>query len=81
MGAILASQLVRHPQEGAIEHRAIIVGEIDEPRFHHEPAQFDQLARPLASLHLPVAHTGSRLHQFNPMPHGDQPPRHSLRRD
>ena len=27
VGTILASQLVRHPQEGAIEHRAIIVGE------------------------------------------------------
>src|SRR3546814_1426321 len=33
VGAILAPQLVGHPQEGAIERRPIVAGQIDQSRF------------------------------------------------
>ena len=81
MGAILASQLVRHPQERAVEHCAIVIGEIDQSRLHDQPAEFDELARAFASLDLPLAHSASRLRRFKPMPYYDQAPHRSLRRD
>lgn len=46
-----------HPQckinECAIQHRAIIVGEIDESGFLHEPSQLDQMAGTFAPCHDP----------------------------
>lgn len=81
MISLFTPQFVGHPKEGAEEHGTVVVGEIDESRLHSQAAEFDQMARPFASLDLPIVHAGSRLRQFKPMPHGYQAPRHSLRRD
>lgn len=51
-----------HPQrkieECAVQHRAIVVGEIDEPGFLHEPAQLDQMPGSFAPCHDPFPGIG-----------------------
>src|SRR3546814_16985609 len=74
MVALVALQLVGHPQEGAVEQRAIIIGEFDQLGFDNEPSQLNELARALAALDLPFACARSRLHCFKPMPHDRQAP-------
>src|SRR3546814_19100473 len=81
MRAFIAAEFFRNPQEGAIEHGAIIVDDVDQPRLYDEAAEFDQLARALAPLYLPFACARSRLHRFQPMPPGRQAPFHSPHRD
>src|SRR3546814_9308570 len=60
MVALVALQLVGHPQEGAVEQRAIIIGEFDQLGFDNEPSQLNELARALAALDLPFACARSR---------------------
>src|SRR3546814_17667034 len=81
MVALVALQLVGNPQEGAVEQRAIIIGEFDQLGFDNEPSQLNELARALAALDLPFACARSSLHCFKPIPHDSKEPCHSPRRD
>jgi hypothetical protein len=58
----------------AIEYRAIVTGEFDQPRFGNQTSELDQLARAFATLHHPVSRVGARAPGFNPMPRCRRPP-------
>src|SRR3546814_6713745 len=51
--ALFAAQHDRGREERAIEHGAVIIGEIDQPGFDDEPAKLNELTRAFAALHLP----------------------------
>lgn len=70
MGAVVTPQLVGHPEEGAVEHRAIVVGQIDKPSFDDKAAAFNQLLRAFTTFYNPVAGVAASHAGFNPMPHG-----------
>ena len=51
--AVLAAQLRARLDEQPENDRAIIAGQLDQIGLGNEAAKLDQLARPLAALHLP----------------------------
>ena len=54
-------------EERAVEHGAIIAGEIDQTGFPNKPAEFDQMPCALAPLHDPFPRVMSRALRFQPM--------------
>ncbi len=63
---VFAVKLFGHSDERAENDGAIIVRQFDNAGFDDEPAEFDQMARPLSSLDLPRPHVSSGLRR--PMP-------------
>ena len=45
VAAILTAELVRDREECAVQRGAVVVGQVDEPGLHDEPAEFDELLR------------------------------------
>lgn len=58
--AVLAVELVGRPEHRAVDHGAIIAGQVHDPGFDHEAAEFDQMPGALAALDLPSAHVMPR---------------------
>lgn len=56
---LLAFELVGHPDQSAVDRGAVVAGEINDPGFDHEAAEFYQMPCALAALDLPGAHVMS----------------------
>lgn len=69
--ALIALELVGHPEQCAVEDGAVIASEFDNARLDDEAAEFDQMPRALATLDLPGAHVMPRL--CRPMPVARRP--------
>src|SRR5204863_9448101 len=54
--ALIAFELVCHPEQRAEDGGAIIAGQVHHTSFDDEAAQFNQVPRALAALDLPCAH-------------------------
>ena len=50
-----------HPEQRTVDHGAIAAGQVDEPGFHDEAAEFDQVPRALAAIDLPRTHIMPRF--------------------
>jgi len=59
--AIVTAQPCRGFVEQPEDHRAIVVGKIDEAGLGDQPAELDELPRTLAARHLPGAVVMTRL--------------------
>lgn len=53
--AVVAAQCRRTLDQQPEDHCPIVVGQFDQTGLCHQPAQLDQLPRPLAARHLPLA--------------------------
>ena len=60
MLVLIASELVAHPEQRAIDHGAVVAGQVHDTGFNDEAAKFDKMPRALAALDLPLAHVTSR---------------------
>ncbi len=58
--AIIASELVGHPEERAVDHGAIVAGQVHDPGLDDETAEFDQMPGALPAFDLPIAHVTPR---------------------
>ena len=58
--ALIAFELVSYPEQRAVDHGAIVAGQVYDPGLDDEAAEFDQMPRPLAALDLPGAHVMPR---------------------
>src|SRR5262249_36363614 len=58
--ALIAFELVAHPEQRAIDRGAVVAGQFDDPGLDDETAEFDEVPRPLAALDLPCAHVSPR---------------------
>src|SRR3546814_12753704 len=67
--ALFAAQHDRGREERAIEHGAVIIGEIDQPGFDDEPAKLNELTRAFAALHLPFPRVMPRSFRQYPVAH------------
>ncbi len=67
MFSLLALELVGHPKQRAVDHSAIIAGQVHDPGLDDEPAEFDQMPGALAALDLPCAHVMPRQHRLMPV--------------
>ncbi len=61
MFTLLALELVCHPKQRAVDHGAVVAGEVHNPGLDDEAAEFDQMPRALAALDLPIPHVMPRL--------------------
>lgn len=55
LSALIALKPVSHSEQRAEDDGAIIAGQVHDPGFHDEAAEFDETARALAALDLPRA--------------------------
>ena len=55
-------------QKRAVEQRAIVIGNLDQPGFDDKAAKFDQVTGPFAALHDPVASIVTGDGVLKPMP-------------
>ena len=53
--SLLALEHLGEFEERAIEQRAIVIGELDQPGLDDQAAEFDQVTGTFAALHNPVA--------------------------
>src|SRR5262245_33217826 len=60
MFALIALELVGHPEQRAIDGGAIIAGQFHDTGFDDEAAEFDELPRAPTALDLPCSHVMSR---------------------
>ena len=60
MLVLIASELVAHPEQRAIDRGAVVAGQFDNPGLDDKTAEFDEKPRPLTALDLPLAHVTSR---------------------
>ena len=54
--ALIAFELVAHPEQRAIDLGAVVTGQFDDPGLDDQTAEFDEVPRPLAAIDLPSAH-------------------------
>jgi hypothetical protein len=54
--ALVAFELVGHPEQRAEDDGAIIAGQVHHTSLDDETTKFDQVPRSLAALDLPCAH-------------------------
>ena len=64
----LALEEIGEFEERAIEQRAIVIGELDQPGLDDQAAEFDQVTGPFAALHDPVAGIMPSDGVLKPMP-------------
>ena len=48
--AMIALQLVGHPEQRAVDHGAVVACQVDDPGLDDEAAEFDQMSRALSAL-------------------------------
>lgn len=65
--ALIALELVSHPEQCAEDGGAIIAGEVHDPGLDDETAEFDQMPRALTALDLPCAHVMPRPCRLMPV--------------
>jgi hypothetical protein len=65
--ALIASELVGHPQQRTEDYRAIVAGQVNEARLDDESAELNEMSRPLATLDLPLAHVMPRQRRLMPV--------------
>jgi len=65
--AVFALELVRHPEQRAVDDGAIIASEFDNACLDDEAAEFNQVPCALAALDLPGAHVMTRLRCLMPV--------------
>ena len=58
--ALIALELVGHPEQCAVDDGAVVAGQIHDPSLDDEAAEFDQMPRALAALDLLGAHVMPR---------------------
>lgn len=51
-------------EECAVERCPVVLGEFDQPGFHDEPAEFDQVTSAFATFHDPAPRINSCLFRF-----------------
>src|ERR1700738_3611129 len=61
MFALIALQLVSHPEQRAEDRGAVVARQVDDSGFNDKAAEFDEMPRALATLDLPRAHVMPRL--------------------
>lgn len=54
--ALIAIELVGHPEQSAVDNCAIVIAQINDAGFNDKTAEFDQMSGALAALDLPSAH-------------------------
>src|SRR5215472_4359007 len=59
--AVIASELVGHPEQRAVDDGAVVAGQVHDARLDDETAQFNEVPRALAAFDLPRTHVMSRL--------------------
>ena len=64
---LLAFELVGHPEHRAVDHRAVVSGEVHDSGLDDEAAEFDQMPCPLAAFYLPSAHVMPRPRRLVPV--------------
>src|SRR5579871_6501963 len=64
---LLVFEVVGHPEQRAVDHGAVVAGEVHDPSLDDEAAEFDQVAGALATLDLPGAHVMTRPRRLMPM--------------
>ncbi len=74
MFALVALELIGHPEQCAKDGGAIIAGQVHDTSFDNEAAQFDQMPRALAALDLPCAHVMPRPCRLMPVARGSVAP-------
>ena len=67
MFALIALELVGHPEQRAVDDGAIVAGQVHDPGLDDEAAEFDQMPRALAALDLPGAHVMPRPRRLMPV--------------
>src|SRR5450432_2481447 len=67
--AFIALELVGRPEQGAVDDGAIIAGQVHDPGFDDETAEFDQMPRALAAFDLPGSHIMPRSCCLMPVAH------------
>lgn len=67
MFATLAVELFGHPKQRAVDHDAVVAGQVHDARLDDEAADFDQKARSLAAFDLPCAHVMPRPRRLMPV--------------
>ena len=60
MFTLIALELVGHPEQCAVDHGAIVAGQVHDPGLDDEAAEFDQMPRALAALDLSCSHVMPR---------------------
>jgi len=60
MFAVFAVELFGHPDHRAVDHGAVVAGQVHDARLDDEAAEFDQMPRSLAALDLPCPHVMPR---------------------
>ena len=78
--ALIAFELVYHPEQRAEDRGAVVTGQIYDPSFDEETAQFDEVPRALAALDLPSAHVMPRPCRLMPVARGSVAPQRRQRR-
>ena len=77
---LLALELIGHPEQRAVDHGAIIAGQVHDPGLDDEAAEFDQMPRALAAFDLPGAHVMTRPRCLMPVARRPVAPKRRLRR-
>lgn len=72
--AVLAAQCRAAGEKQAEDYCAVVGGQIDQLGLHDKSTQLDQLARPLAPLHDPVATIFTRQFRVQPIASCAHPP-------
>lgn len=80
MFAVLALELIGHPDECTVNDDTVIAGQVHDSSFDDESAEFDQMPRTLAALDLPGAHIMSRPRRLMPLVFGPAAPESRQRR-
>lgn len=65
--AVLALELVGYPEQRAVDHGAVVSGEVHDPGLNDEAAEFDQMPGALAALDLPCPHVMPCLRRLMPV--------------
>ena len=78
--ALVTLEFVGHPEQRAEDRGAVVTGQIYDPSFDEETAQFDEVPRALAALDLPSAHVTPRPCRLMPVARGSVAPQRRQRR-
>ena len=73
-GAVGTRGEVCEAEQGAIDHGAVVAGQLDQTGLGHQAAEFDQMAGAFASLHDPGSCVIARPEGFSAAPRLEDPP-------
>ena len=64
---VLAVELFGHPDHRAVDHGAVVAGQVYDPGLDDKAAEFDQMPGALAAFDLPCAHVMPRPCRLMPV--------------